>query len=215
MSRFAPLLLVLALLAGCTGSPDTRGPFPAGNDLVGAAASTFAAVRSVHFVMGVNGVLPGFPLRQMEGDATLDDGGYAKGTADVQVGADHEKAGFVLRGDTVDGAKVPGEYTVGALLGPDAGLHRALLGVTDAETEGRESVEGIDSLRVAGRIPAAVAASVLPAIHDDVIVKVWVSVAEPRQFVRFWVQVPPAGPHLSPVMFELALTQPDVPVPVS
>src|SRR6266540_4071906 len=138
MSRLAPLLLVLALLAGCTGSPDTRGPFPAGNDLVAAAATTFASVRSVHFVMGVNGVLPGFPLRQIEGDATLDDGGFAKGIADVQQGSDHEKSAFVLRGDAVDGAKVPGEYTVGALLGPDAGLHRALLGVTDARTEGRE-----------------------------------------------------------------------------
>jgi len=212
MSRFAPLLLVLTLLAGCTGSPDTRGPFPAGSDLVGAAASTFAKVRSVHFAMGVNGVLPGFPLRQMEGDATLDDGGYAKGTADIQVGTDHSKDPFELRGDMAGGAKVPFEYTVGALLGPDAGLHRALLGVTDAKTEGRETVEGIDSLRVGGRIPAAVATSVLPAIHDDVIVKVWVSVAEPRRFVRMWVQVPPAGAHLSPVMFELALTRQDVPI---
>jgi len=181
---------------------------------VAAAATTFASVRSVHFVMGVNGVLPGFPLRQIEGDATLDDGGFAKGIADVQQGSDHEKSAFVLRGDAVDGAKVPGEYTVGALLGPDAGLHRALLGVTDARTEGRETVEGIDSLRVGGRIPAAVAGGVLPAIHDDVIVKVWVSVAEPRRFVRLWVQVPPAGAHLSPVMFELALTRQDVPVAV-
>ncbi len=213
MPRFAPLLLVLALLAGCTGSPDTRGPFPAGNDLVAAAAKTFAEVRSLHFVMGVNGVLPGFPLRQMEGDATLDDGGSAKGTVDVQEGAGHAKFPFELRGDTATArgasTEVPPEYRVDSLLGPGGGLQRALLGVTNTKTEGREKVEGIDSLRIDGRIPASVAGGVLPAIHDEVSVKVWVSVAEPRRFVRLWVQVPPAGDHQSPVMFELALTRQD------
>ena len=99
MSRFA-LLLVLLLTAGCTGSPDTRGPFPAGAELVRDAATSFASVRSVHFAAGVNGVLPGFPLRLIEGDATLDDGGAATGTADVQDdGADggHTKFRFTVR----------------------------------------------------------------------------------------------------------------------
>ncbi|WP_370970907.1 LppX_LprAFG lipoprotein [Amycolatopsis sp. cg9] len=215
MPRLA-LLLVLLLTAGCTGSPDTRGPFPAGADLVRDAATSFAAVRSVHFAAGVNGVLPGFPLRQIEGDATLDDGSGATGTADVQDGDGHTKFRFTVREDEVttdpDVGRLPEMYTVGAFLGPAAGLKRLLDGVTDAETEGKENVDGAAALRVGGKVPAAVAHGVLPQVTEDVIVKVWVSADGPRRFARLWAQIPPAGDHLSPVMIELSLTRQNEPV---
>ncbi|HET6710070.1 LppX_LprAFG lipoprotein [Amycolatopsis sp.] len=200
MRRLA-LLLVVLLTAGCTGSPDTRGPFPAGADLVREAATSFASVRSVHFAAGVNGVLPGFPLRQMEGDATLDGGGAAKGTVDVQDGDGHTKFPFDVR----DGQDSP--YPVSAFLGPRGGLKRLLDGVTDAETEGRENVDGAPALRIGGKVPAAVAHSVLAPVDADLTVKVWVADdGGPRRFVRLWAQIPPAGDHLSPVMIELSLT---------
>ncbi|MFJ1761613.1 LppX_LprAFG lipoprotein [Amycolatopsis sp. NPDC088138] len=206
MSRIT-LLLVVLLTAGCAGSPDTRGPFPAGADLVRDAATSFASVRTVHFAAGVNGVLPDFPLRQIEGDATLDDGGSATGTADIQEGDGHAKAPFDVRGDQITGqGALPEAYTVGALLGPTSGLKRLLDGVTDAKTEGQENVDGVAALRVGGRVPAAIAHSVLPQVAADVIVKVWVSADGPRRFVRLWTQIPPAGDHLSPVMIELSLT---------
>ncbi|WP_410617333.1 LppX_LprAFG lipoprotein [Amycolatopsis sp. lyj-109] len=201
MLRLA-LLLALLLTAGCTGSPDTRGPFPAGADLVREAATSFASVRSVHFAAGVNGVLPGFPLRQIEGDATLADGGTATGTADVQDGEGHTKFPF----DVHDGQE--SRYRVSTFLGPQGGLKRLLDGVTDAKTEGRENVDGAPALRVGGQVPATVAHGVLPQVTADLTVKVWVADdGGPRRFVRLWVQIPPAGDHLSPVMIELSLTE--------
>ncbi|MDS0134922.1 MULTISPECIES: LppX_LprAFG lipoprotein [unclassified Amycolatopsis] len=211
MSRLALLLLALLLTAGCTGSPDTRGPFPAGADLVREAATSFAAVRGVHFAAGVNGVLPGFPLRQIEGDATLDDGESATGTADVQDGDGHTEFRFIVNGTHVDtgteAGPLPDAYTVSRFLGPHGGLKRLLDGVTDAKTEGRENVDGAPALRVGGKVPANVAYSVLAQVHADLTVKIWVADdGGPRRFVRLWVQVPPAGDHLSPVMIELSLT---------
>ncbi|MEU0797977.1 LppX_LprAFG lipoprotein [Amycolatopsis sp. NPDC005961] len=209
MRRLA-FLLVLLLTAGCTGSPDTRGPFPAGSELVSEAAKSFAAVRGVHFAAGVNGVLPGFPLRLIEGDATLDDHGSADGTADIQDGDGHTKSGFTVKdGHVLTGSwagPLPDAYTVSAFLGPHGGLKRLLDGVTDAKTEGRENVDGAAALRVDGRVPAAVAHSVLEQIDGDLNVKVWVSDTLPRRFVRLWVQIPPPDAHLSPVMIELSLT---------
>jgi len=214
MRRLA-FLLVLLVTAGCTGSPDTRGPFPAGSELVRDAATSFAAVRSVHFAAGVNGVLPGFPLRLIEGDATLDGGGAATGTADVQDGEGHTKYRFTVRDGRVSteaGTEpLPEMYAVGAFLGPSAGLKRLLDGVTDAKTEGRENVDGAAALRVGGRVPAAVAHGVLPQVTTDVTVKVWVSADGPRRFARLWVQIPPSDEHLSPVMIELSLTRQNEP----
>jgi lipoprotein LprG len=212
MRRLA-LLLVLLLTAGCTGSPDTRGPFPAGSALVSEAAKSFAAVRGVHFAAGVNGVLPGFPLRLIEGDATLDDGESATGTADVQdddAGSGHVKFHFTVNGRHVatdlGAGPLPDAYTVSRFLGPHGGLKRLLDAVTDAKTEGRENVDGAAALRVGGRVPANVAYSVLAQAKADLNVKVWVSDSLPRRFVRLWVQIPPPDDHLSPVMIELSLT---------
>jgi len=215
MSRFVlVLVLVLLLAAGCTGLPDTRGPFPPGAELVSEAAKSFASVRGVHFAAGVNGVLPGFPLRQIEGDATLGDGGSATGTADVQddnAGGGHLKFHFTVKDGQVmtdlGAGALPGAYAVGAFLGPAGGLKRLLDGVTDAKTEGRENVDGASALRVGGRVPAAVAHGVLAQVDADLNVKVWVSDTLPRRFVRLWAQIPPPGDHLSPVMIELSLTK--------
>ncbi|OXM59288.1 LppX_LprAFG lipoprotein [Amycolatopsis vastitatis] len=216
MSRFALLLVLLltALTAGCTGLPDTRGPFPPGAELVSDAAKSFASVRGVHFAAGVNGVLPGFPLRQIEGDATLDDGESATGTADVQddnAGGGHVKFDFTVKGQHVltdlGAGPLPDAYTVSWFLGAHGGLKRLLDGVTDAKTEGRENVDGASALRVGARVPAAVAHSVLAQVDADVNVKVWVSDSLPRRFVRLWAQIPPPDNHLSPVMIELSLTK--------
>src|SRR3569833_2476331 len=135
MRRFA-LLLEFQLTAGCTGSPDTRGPIPAGSELVRDAATSFASVRSVHFAAGVNCVMPCFPLRRIDGDATLDGGGSATGTADVQSGAGHTKFRFTVRNGEattdpeVASGRIPGMYAVSTFLGPSGGLVRLLRGVT-------------------------------------------------------------------------------------
>jgi lipoprotein LprG len=213
MSRFA-LLLVLLLTAGCTGLPDTRGPFPPGAELVSDAGKSFASVRGVHFAAGVNGVLPGFPLRQIEGDATLDDGESANGLVDVQdddADGGHVKFRFTVNGQHVltdlGAGPLPDAYTVSRFLGPHGGLKRLLDGVTDARTEGRENVDGASALRVGGRVPAAVARSLIAQVDADINVKVWVSDTVPRRFVRLWAQIPPPDNHLSPVMIELSLTK--------
>ena len=103
---------------------------------------------------------------------------------------------------------MPDAYTVSRFLGAHGGLKRLLDGVTDAKTEGRENVDGAPALRVGGKVPANVAYSVLAQAKADLTVKIWVADdGGPRRFVRLWVQIPPAGDHLSPVMIELSLTK--------
>ncbi|MDT8909304.1 LppX_LprAFG lipoprotein [Amycolatopsis sp. PS_44_ISF1] len=210
--RFLPALLLLGLTGGCTASP----PLPAGGELVSAAETTFAQVQRVHFAVEVNGVLPGFTLRQAEGDATLTGGGHASGQAQVQNGAQDHKFDFELDGDTATTKDASGAsstrrspLTVAGFLGEHGGLAQLLGAVTGARTEIQESVHGVDAYRVGGSVPAAVAARLLPQIHDDVLVKIWVTTSEPRRFARLWLQVPPETQRDNPVMFEVTLSQQD------
>ncbi|MEC3980621.1 LppX_LprAFG lipoprotein [Amycolatopsis sp. H20-H5] len=217
------VLLTAGLLGGCTGSPDTSGPLPAGPELVNAVAETLLSLRSVHFTLGVSGGIDGLPIPQMDGDATLDGGkfGSAQGHADVQPGDTRVKLQYVLRGDEVTTTDTNGMlatlpvsegYNPRAMLGPGGSLRRLVAGATGLRTEGRERVQGVEAYRVGGTVPAAVISGVAAGIRSEVVVKIWVSQAEPRQVMRLWIQVPPTKDHVAAVMLELALTRQNVPV---
>ena len=203
--RVLPALLLLGLVGGCTAAP----PLPAADGLLAAAKTNFSEVRSLHFSVGVNGVLPGLPLIKLAGNATLENGGQASGSAELTdrsfafTVSGHAATAKDTKGRETSG---PTPFTVGRFLGPHSGLIRLLNSLRQPRTEIRETIQHIDGYRVGGTVPQAVAASLVPQIHSDVNVKVWVTDAEPRRFARMWLQVPPATNHDSPVMYEVLLT---------
>jgi lipoprotein LprG len=216
-------VLVVGLVGGCTPSPDSAGPLPDGPGLVAASATAITGLRSVRFTLGVSGTIPGLPIRQIDGDATLDGGphGTAKGHADIQESTDRFQADYVLRDDKLfitgtDGKRqelpAPPQYLPAALLDSSGGLHRLLAGATDMKTEIKEKLGNVETYRVAAKIPKAVISSVIPGIKSDVDVKFWVDQAESHQLMRVWMQVPPSQPNEGAVMLELALSKQNVPV---
>jgi lipoprotein LprG len=203
--RLLPALLLLGLVGGCTAAP----ALPAANELLAAAKANFAKVQSLHFEVGVNGVLPGLPLVNLEGNATLKGKGQASGSAQY---ADRTFS-FTVAGTTAKtkdtkghGTVGPTPFTPGRYLGQHGALVELLSALRNPTTELRETIQHIDGYRVSGTVPQAVAAKLVPQIHADVNVKVWVTVAEPRRFARMWLQVPPASDRDSPVMYEVLLT---------
>ncbi|MFI5612293.1 LppX_LprAFG lipoprotein [Amycolatopsis sp. NPDC051903] len=213
--RFLPVLLLLGLVGGCTAPS-----LPSADDLLGAAETNFAGVRGAHFSVVVNGVLPGLPLSSAEGDATLDDGGRAAGNAELAGPTSDRKFSFTVDGthatthDTTGKSwSGPATFTVSRFLGPDGGLAKLLSSLQHPQTETQEPVHGVDMYRVGATVPAEVATGLVPKIHSDVNVKVWVTTAEPRRFARLWLQVPPPTEKDSPVMYELELSKENQPVP--
>ncbi len=211
------LLLTIGLTGGCAESSGSGDPLPPAQDLVSAAAESLISLRSVHYVLGVNGVVTGLPVRAIGGDVSLDGGphGTAVGDADLQTGVDRQFVKYRLSGDdiTISGpagvrvVPITDGYTPRAFLGADGGLRRLLMGATALRTERWERVQDTDAIRIDGKVPAAVISGLMPEIQADVFVKLWVSKAEPRQLVRVWVQVPPTKPEEFAVMLELALTR--------
>ncbi|WP_020662324.1 LppX_LprAFG lipoprotein [Amycolatopsis benzoatilytica] len=203
--RALPVLLLFGLAAGCSAAP----PLPAAGELLAAAKTNFAAVRSLRFTVGVNGVLPGLPMTKLSGDMTLQGKGAVSGRAEFVDRA----FTFAVSGSTATTKDAKGHETTGSTaftasryLGPGGSLVELLGALRQPQTEIREVIQQIDGYRVGGTLPRAVAAKLIPQIHSDVNVKVWVTVAEPRRFARMWLQVPPASERDSPVMYEVLLT---------
>ncbi len=205
------LLLTIGLIGGCAGSP----PLPSAPELVSAAADSLVSMRSVRFTLGVNGVVSGLPVRGLDGEISLDGG--AVGNADLQDDFERVKVKYRLSGSgiTLSGPGVErvvpasAPYTPQAMLGADGGLRRLLLGATELRGERWERVQDTDSIRIGAKVPAAVIGGIVPEIRSDVVVKLWISKAEPRRLMRVWVQVPPTKPEEFAVMLELALTRHD------
>jgi len=202
--RALPVLLLLGLAAGCTAAPS----LPTATELLSAAKTNFAAVQSLRFTVGVNGVLPGLPLTKLSGAVTVPGNGQMSGSAEF---VDH-KFTYTVDGDTATAKDAKGvetrgttQFTASRYFGPQGTLVELLGALRQPQTEIREIIQQIDGYRVGGTLPQSVAAKLIPQIHSDVNVKVWVTVAEPRRFARMWLQVPPASAHDSPVMYEVLL----------
>jgi lipoprotein LprG len=193
---------------------------------VAASAKALAGLRSVRFTLGVSGDVPGLPIRQIAGDATLDGSpqGTAKGRADVQESVNRFQLDYVLEGDklyvTDKNGKhqefpAPAVFTPAALLRTGGGLYRLLTKATDMQTEIEEKVNGVDTYRVGAKLSKAVISSVVPGIQSDVDIKFWVEKAATRRLMRVWLQIPPAKPNEGAIMLELALSNLNVPVTVT
>ncbi|NIJ13874.1 lipoprotein LprG [Saccharomonospora amisosensis] len=218
--RFAlslSLLLTIAVLGGCTASPDTTGPLPRARPLLDASADALAQLRSVNFAFSVSGAVPGLSVREIDGVARRDPQphGYAHGAADVQRGTKRAQYEFVVADGTLtleDGEgrtmrePVPQPFDPAQLLDPTNGLRTLLDGARQARTEGKEELHDVPTFRVDGRLPRHVISAVIPGVHTDVDVKFWVSQDQSRRLLRMWVQVPPRQRNEGAVMLELALT---------
>ncbi|TNC23125.1 LppX_LprAFG lipoprotein [Amycolatopsis alkalitolerans] len=213
-------LLIMALAAGCSASPDTRGPLPDATGLVTAAAATLAGIRSVRFDLSVSGSIPGMDVREIKGWASRD--GTASGQADMQESTNRFELRYEIAGDrltltdkhgTRTREPMPAEYAPAGLL--EQGLPKLLTSATGLKTETKENVQGVETYRVTGELGKDVIASVVPQIQSDVDVKFWVTRTEPRTLVRIWMQVPPRQPNEGAVMLELALSGVNSPPPAS
>ncbi|QWF79063.1 LppX_LprAFG lipoprotein [Amycolatopsis sp. CA-230715] len=213
--RALPVLaLTLGLVGACSASPDTSGPLPRGTDLTGSAAEALKNLNGTRFRLGLSGMIPGLPIRSIEGTANRD--GTGSGRADVQESAEkfsdvtYTVAGRVA---TVSGKNapprtlaVPAQYDPATLLGPDKGLRRALLAATGVTTEAKEPLNKVDAYRLTGKLAGPVISQLIPGITADVDVKFWVREAEPHDLMRIWMQVPPYKPSEGAVMLELSLS---------
>ncbi|OMC14207.1 hypothetical protein A5735_11360 [Mycolicibacter heraklionensis] len=202
MSPMRRLLIALAtvttaaaLVVGCS-SKDSGGPLPDAATLVQESATTTANLRSAHLALSVTGQIKNLPVKTLEGDLTTQPATAAKGSATIQMlGSDVDAKFVVIDGDLY--AAITGDdydnfgsadkiYDVAAILSPEKGLANLLDKLTDAKSEGRDTINGEKAVRITGNVPADDVNALAPQLKATAPTPatVWISEEGDHQLVQ-------------------------------
>jgi lipoprotein LprG len=184
---------VFVSIAACTHEAKSAGggtALPAGSELLTASSSAMRDLKTAHFLITAQGTIAGLALHRAEGDLTRE--GNAQGTAQVEQLGTNVELTFVVVGDKlwVKGptggyqqlplALASTVYDPSAILDPNRGIPKVLATAKDAKTEGKESIDGQDTYRVAATMDGTVLASVVPGASGSVPAKLWIAVDNKR-----------------------------------
>jgi lipoprotein LprG len=176
VSLLTALLTAAALTAGCSSSAKTaNAALPDAATLLKDSQAATKAQQSVHLQLTVNGEIKQLPIASMTGDLTNVPAVAAQGKADIVfLGQKLEGVGFVVVDGTLFGAITPGSwqdfgpaadiYDVSAILSPENGLANVLANFSDPKTDGRETVNGVATVKVTGTVSADAVNKIAPQI---------------------------------------------------
>ncbi len=174
----AALVAIVALVAGCSGSSseDSGTELPDAATLLQESSETTKGQTSAHLELSVQGQIAELPVESLVGDLTQTPAVAAKGTADIIfLGQRLEGVQFVVSDGDLYAAITSGGslsnfgpasdiYDVAAILSPDAGLANVLANFSEARSDGRETIEGVDTVRITGNVTADAVNKIAPQI---------------------------------------------------
>ncbi|MGH3674307.1 MAG: LppX_LprAFG lipoprotein [Mycobacterium sp.] len=165
LAILAALFAAAVLVAGCSASSEkSNESLPDAATLLKESSQTTRDLTSVHLVLTVNGEIQDLPIKTLSGDLTNSPAVAAQGNAklsmsDTDVDADFVVADGILYvalspDNWIDMGPAADIYDVSAILNPDTGLANVLAGFTDAKTEGTETINGVETVKVTGKVSA-------------------------------------------------------------
>lgn len=191
---------------GPTGGSETTATAGASNvdasALLTSAAEASKKVTSTHFTVDVTGKVPNMPLSKVDGDLQVKPVTQAEGTATVDIGGKSEgKFTFIdgtmyaaLMGDKyVDYGDGKSIYDVASLFDEKKGIPTILTKISGAKAAGSETINGQETTKITGTVPATEIAAVSGSRVDPdksvpVPTTVWIQSSGDKQLVRIEVK---------------------------
>jgi lipoprotein LprG len=193
---------LLGALVACTGDRPASD-LPAGPDVLDRAADAMRSVTSARISIDVDPAAAVVPIRSADGALTST--GEADGTAVLALMGSPPLeyrlivtgGSLYLKGPTGGFNQLPlaatsGIYDPTAILDPERGTAELLATAQDAETQARETVDGVESYRVAATFRPERVSALVPGVTSPTPGVVWTDVATSR-LVRAELELPP-GP---------------------
>lgn len=199
-------LVAAVSVAGCTGGSSDKAATTTtqgAQQLLARSAASMRGVTSVQFTLTVAGNLSAVPVHNASG--SLNKAGDAKGNAQITELGQLVQVDFVLVGDTFYLKGPTGKYQKlpaslaeslfdpTAILDPNRGVAHVLASVQNPQPQGAETVNGVSTTKITGKVSSKVASQLVPGISTDVNATLWLANDDKALPVKAEFAVPTTG----------------------
>ena len=205
MSTYRRILAVLTVLlaaalftSGC--SKKAAEPLPDAAGLIQQSIATTKALKSAHLEIAVNGRIDGLPVKTLSGDLTNVPAVAVKGSSKISMGGSEVDVELVVLEGTLYAALTPNNwldmgpavevYDPSVILNADSGLANMLRSLTDTKSEGFETIGGVPTVRITGKVGADPVNKLIPQLKATgaVPATVWIEKDAPNQLVQAQIE---------------------------
>lgn len=194
---FAVLAAVAAaalLVSGC--SKKATEALPEASGLIQQSIAATKALQSAHLEIAVNGKIAGLPVKTLSGDLTNVPSVAIAGSSKISMGGSDVDIQLVVLDGTLYAALTPNSwldmgpaadvYDPSVILNPDTGLANMLAAVTDAKSEGTDTIGGVPTVRITGTVAADAVNKLIPQLKASgpLPATVWIEKNAPHQLVQ-------------------------------
>ena len=188
------LLAAALLVSGC--SKEAAEPLPEAAGLIQQSIATTKTLKSAHLEIAVNGKIDGLPVKTLSGDLTNVPSVAIKGNSTISMGGSDVDIELVVLDGTLYAALTPNSwldmgpavevYDPSVILNPDTGLANMLASVTDAKSAGFDTIGGVPTVKITGKVAAAAVNMLIPQIKatEPLPATVWIEKNAPNQLVQ-------------------------------
>jgi lipoprotein LprG len=206
LAILAALVAAVALFAGCSKSEDSSKALPDAATLLKQSSETTKSQTSVHLKLSVQGQIKDLPIEMLEGDLTNKPAIAAQGTANITflgqrlegvdfVVADGNLYAAITKGSFQDFGPAADIYDVSVLLNPDSGLANIVANFSNPKADGRETINGVGTVRVTGSVSADAVNKIAPSIGatGPVPGTAWIQEDDPHHLQQVKLEITPGN----------------------
>jgi len=190
----ATFLAATLLISGC--SKKSSEPLPDAAGLLTQSIASTKKLQSAHLEIVVNGKIDGLMVKSLSGDLTNVPAVAVKGNSTISMGGSAVDIELVVLDGTLYAALTPNSwldmgpaaeiYDPSVILNPDEGLANMLTNLTDATAAGFETIGGVPTVKITGKIGADAVNKLIPPLNASAPLPstVWIEQNAPNQLVQ-------------------------------
>ena len=190
----ATLLAATLLISGC--SKKSSEPLPDAAGLLTQSIASTKKLQSAHLEIVVTGKIDGLMVKSLSGDLTNVPAVAVKGNSTISMGGSAVDIELVVLDGTLYAALTPNSwldmgpaaeiYDPSVILNPDEGLANMLTNLTDATAAGFETIGGVPTVKITGKIGADAVNKLIPPLKASAPLPstVWIEQNAPNQLVQ-------------------------------